>query len=197
MLDVLVNNAGYGVYGSVEETTIPQFQQNMETNYVGVIRCTQNALPLLRKAATTSKARWGAKIVMISSIVGRRSIPLIASYSATKFAMEALSEALRVELWDERIAVTVVNPGATRTDFGEAAKGNRPGTFLSLEQGMPVEKVARVILRAATSPNRNNYLTVAGKACVFVQWLAPRILDWGFLRTFRKGKADPDRRMVQ
>ncbi len=187
-LNVLVNNAGFGVYGTVETTPISVFQQNMDTNYLGVIRCTQAALPLLRKAVAGSTCRWGASIVMVSSIVGRRSMPQLSSYSATKFALEALSEALRLELWDDRIAVSVVNPGATRTEFGDSAKGNRPGTFLSFEHGMPSETVAKIILNAARSPKRNTYLTLAGKIGVFVQWLSPKLLDMVLLRTFRKSK---------
>ncbi|MEI6234588.1 MAG: SDR family NAD(P)-dependent oxidoreductase [Planctomycetota bacterium] len=186
-LNVLVNNAGYGVYGSVEETSIATYQQNMETNYIGAIRCTQRALPLLREAAKASKARWGATIVMVSSIVGRRAMPRLSSYSATKFAMEALSESLRVELHDERIAVSVVNPGATKTEFGDSAVGNRPSSFLSFERGMAPKEVAEVILKAAKGSTRNQYLTLPGKLGVFAQWLSPRLLDWAMLRTWRNG----------
>lgn len=187
-INVLVNNAGYGVYGSVEETTVAAFQQNMETNYFGTIRCTQAALPLLRNAARDSKARWGAVIVMVSSIVGRRSMPRLASYSATKFAMEALSESLRVELFDERIAVAVVNPGVTKTEFGDSAVGNRPNSFLSAEHGMSSEEVARVLLKSARSPARNRFLTFSGKMGVFFQWLSPSLLDFVLLRIWRKSK---------
>jgi short-subunit dehydrogenase len=185
-LSVLVNNAGYGVYGSVEETSISAFQQNMDTNYLGSIRCTREALPLLRKAAVQSKNRWGASIVMVSSIVGRRAMPRLSSYSATKFALEAFCESLRIELWDERIRVSVVNPGVTRTEFGDSAKGNRPNGFLSFEHGMSSDDVARIILRAARYGGRNYYLTAAGKAGVFFEWLAPRFLDFVLLRTWRK-----------
>ena len=187
-INVLVNNAGYGVYGSVEETPVATFQQNMETNFYGTIRCTQAALPLLRNAAQASKARWGAVIVMVSSIVGRRSMPRVSSYSATKFAMEALSESLRVELFDERIAVAAVNPGVTKTDFGTAVVGNRPNSFMSFDQGMSSEAVARVLLKSARSPARNRYLTFSGKMCVFIQWLSPRLLDFVLLRIWRNSK---------
>ncbi|HEY3323262.1 MAG TPA: SDR family NAD(P)-dependent oxidoreductase [Planctomycetota bacterium] len=179
-LDVLINNAGYGVYGSVEKTPIDFFRANMETNYLGAIRCTQAALPLLRKAAAASRRRWGASIVMVSSIVGRRTIPNMSSYCATKFALEALSETLRVELRDERIAVSVVNPGVTQTEFGHAAAGTRPDNFL--QGGMSAEAVARVLLKAARRPRRNVYLTPAGKLGVFLQWISPRLVDQFFLR---------------
>ncbi len=76
---------------------------------------------------------------MVSSVVGRRSMPGLSSYCATKFALEALSESLRVEVADERISVSVVNPGVTKTEFGDAAVGTRPGAFLSFKKGMSSE----------------------------------------------------------
>jgi short-subunit dehydrogenase len=185
-LHVLVCNAGYGVYGSVEEVPIGDFRQNMETNFLGVIRCVKGALPLLRQAAVQSNDRRGASIVMVSSIVGRRSMPKLASYCASKFALEALSESLRVELRDERIAVSVINPGVTKTDFADAAVGKRPGSFISSAHAMTSEAVARVILKAVEHPKRNRYLTLYGKLCVFLQWLSPKVLDAILLRAWRK-----------
>ncbi|MBI3830734.1 MAG: SDR family NAD(P)-dependent oxidoreductase [Planctomycetes bacterium] len=177
-LDALVNNAGYGVYGSVEETPLERFRANMETNYFGVLRCTQSALPLLREAAKGNRRRWGAAIVMVSSFVGRRALPGMASYCASKFALEGLSEALRIELADERVAVSVVNPGVTQTDFFKTAEGARPKGYLPPASGMSSEAVARVIFSAARRPRRNAYLTAAGKAGIAAQWLSPRLLDW-------------------
>jgi short-subunit dehydrogenase len=185
-LDVLVNNAGFGVYGSVERTPLQTYRDNMETNFFGVIRCTQAALPLLRTAANASRKRWGASIVMVSSIVGRRTIPGMSAYCASKFALEALSETLRVELHDERIAVSVVNPGVTQTDFVESAKGERPGNYLPPKGGMTSEAVAEVLLKAARRPRRNRYLTGSGKAGILAQWAAPSVLDSILLRTWRK-----------
>jgi short-subunit dehydrogenase len=131
-------------------------------------------------------ARWGASIVMVSSIVGRRSIPRLSSYCATKFALEALSESLRIELRDERIAVSVVNPGVTRTEFGQVATGDRPSSFLSPDRGMSSEAVARVLLKASRGPMRNRYLTFSGKLCIFFEWLMPSLLDFVLLRAWRK-----------
>lgn len=183
-LNVLVNNAGYGVYGTIEETPIENFAANMETNYLGVIRCTQVALPLLREAV---KRNEQASIVMVSSIVGRRAMPNVGSYCATKFALEGLSETLRVELHDDKIAVSVVNPGVTKTDFSKAAVGSRPPTFM--QGGMTSEAVARVILDAARWPVRNKYLTFSGKACVLMQWIMPKLLDYLLLKhIWRAGK---------
>lgn len=189
-LDVLVNNAGYGVYGSIARTPLDQFRANMETNYFGVIRCTQAALPLLRSAAKENPGRrWGAAVVMVSSFVGRRALPMMSSYCATKFAMEGFSESLRIELRDERISVSVVNPGVTQTEFVESAKGKRPGNFIAARKGMTAEAVARVLLSAVKRPRRNIYLTQEGRAGLLLQWAAPRIFDHFLLDTWRKAQA--------
>ena len=191
-LDVLVNNAGFGGYGSVAEMSVDSFRAVMETNYFGVLLCTKAALPLLRATATIEqnrRNRWGATIVMVSSCVGRRSFPGATAYCASKFAVEGLSEGLRTELHDERIAVSVVNPGLTRTEFFDSARGIRPSHFLAPEtSGMSSEDVARVILRAARRPRRNWYLTWAGKMGIFAQWLAPTLVDRVLVGTWRKSK---------
>lgn len=179
-LDALINNAGYGIYGSVEGTTLESVKGNFETNVFGMLRCTKAALPLLRKAKAQSSRKWGASIVNVSSFVGRRAIPNLSSYSATKFAMEAFSESLRVELWDEGIAVSVVNPGATSTEFFDAAEGTRPEGFSTPR--MTAETVAQYVLKATRKPVRNIYLTAEGKMGLFLQWLAPSAMDQVMLR---------------
>ncbi|MCZ7649304.1 MAG: SDR family NAD(P)-dependent oxidoreductase [Planctomycetota bacterium] len=187
-LDALVNNAGYGHYGTLEQARLEDFQASMETNYLGAVRCTQAALPLLKAAAAARGGRWGANVVCVSSIVGRRAFPGAGAYCASKFALEGFAEALRVELRSLRIGVSVVNPGLTRTEFFESAGGQRPPGFLQPEGGMPPEVVARTILRCARSPRRNVYLTLPGKLAVLAQWLSPRLLDAVLARTWQ-GKA--------
>ena len=188
LLDVLINNAGYGVYGSVEKTAVADFADNMNTNFLGVIRCTQAALPLLRAAVKARSGKVGASILMVSSIVGRRAMPNLSSYCATKFALEALSETLRVELRDERIAVSVINPGVTESEFASAAVGARPKTFLTPAHPMSADDVARSMLRAVKRPVRNRYLTCAGKLGVLAQWLSPKLLDRIMLGIWRKSR---------
>ena len=187
---MLVNNAGYGCYGPVGEMKLDGFRAVMETNYFGVIRCTQAALPLLRAAAKdeyNAGKRWGAAIVMVSSFVGRRAVPGTSAYCASKFALEGFSEALRVEVFDERISVSVVNPGLRRGRVFDAAHGVRPADFLSPESGgMTSEDVARVLLRAVKHPRRNRYLTFPGKFGIATQWLAPSIVDVVMRRTWRR-----------
>jgi short-subunit dehydrogenase len=128
---------------------------------------------------------------MVSSFVGRRGLPLMSSYCATKFAMEALSESLRVELHDERIAVAVVNPGVTQTEFVTAASGTRPANYISPKGGMSAHAVAEVLLKSVRCPRRNRYLTAEGKAGIALQWLAPGLFDRGLLRAYRKATRKP------
>jgi short-subunit dehydrogenase len=193
-LDVLINNAGFGAYGSVERTSVDTFRSVLETNLFGVIRCTQSALPLLRAAAgapPNARKKWGAAIVMVSSFVGRRAVPAMSAYCASKFALEGFSESLRVELRDERISVSVVNPGVTQTEFVGAAAGKRPEGFINQSGGMTSEAVAEVLLSAVRRPKRNRYLTGAGKAGIFGQWLAPTLVDRAMLDTWRQSRDKP------
>src|SRR4029079_18396874 len=97
--------------------------------------------------------------------------------------------ALRLELLDDRIAVSVVNPGVTQTEFKDAAVGSRPPTFL--QGGMTAEAVAEVLLKVAKRPRRNVYLTAAGKACIAMQWLSPKLLDSVLLRAIWRKSKEP------
>lgn len=183
-LDALVNNAGYGVYGTVEDTPLERYRENFETNFFGVLRCTKAALPLLRAAVRDSTRH--AAIVMVSSFVGKRALPGMSAYCASKHALEALSESLRTELSGERIGVSVINPGVTRTEFFNVADGERPKSYLTPTSGMSAEAVAEVILAAARRPRRNAYLTFSGKAGLLAQWLSPRLLDWIMAGAWKK-----------
>src|SRR5229473_2199193 len=102
-LDVLVNNAGRGFAATLEQTTAEELRALMELNVVAVLGATQAALPIMRRQGS-------GHIINVSSVVGRRAVPYRAAYSATKFALGALSEALRVELTGTGIAVTLVYP---------------------------------------------------------------------------------------
>ena len=109
-IDVLVNNAGYGVVGALEEATADEYRPMFETNVFGLIRMTQAVLPGMR-------AQRSGHILNLSSIGGLIATPGLAYYNASKFAVEALSEALTGELAPLGIQVTVVEPGPFRTDF--------------------------------------------------------------------------------
>lgn len=110
-LDVLVNNAGYALGGAAEDATSDDAKAQFETNYFGLVRMTQAVLPAMR----SQRAGW---IINISSLVGRVGLPFLAHYSASKFAVEGYSEALRYEVRPFGIHVSVVEPGFTKTNLG-------------------------------------------------------------------------------
>jgi NAD(P)-dependent dehydrogenase (short-subunit alcohol dehydrogenase family) len=163
-LDALVNNAGYGQYGAVEDVTPDEWRAQFEVNLFGAIAVTQAALPAMRRA------RRGT-IVNVSSVAGRVPIPFAAPYCASKHALEAVSDALRVELSSFGIGVVLVEPGPIETRFGEHARAlvaaflSRPGPYREVyalaEKAMegefqrgkqPAEAVARVVVNAIESP---------------------------------------------
>ena len=111
---VLVNNAGYAEYGPVEETPVDALRRQLETNVVGLTRLTQLVLPEMRAQG------WG-RIINLSSIAGRISFPGCAYYSASKYALEAITDALRFEVRPFGVAVSLIEPGAIKTAFDEAA----------------------------------------------------------------------------
>ncbi|MDX3309704.1 SDR family oxidoreductase [Streptomyces sp. ME08-AFT2] len=109
-LDVIVNNAGYGLFGAVEELTEQQVRDQMETNFHGALWVTQAALPLLR-------AQGSGHIVQISTVGGVVSFPNLGGYNASKWALEGLTEALAQEVAGFGIKVTLVEPGGFETDW--------------------------------------------------------------------------------
>lgn len=116
-VDVLVNNAGYALLGAVEETPIEQVQQMFDVNVFGVLRMIRAVTPHMREQGC-------GRIINISSIAGKLSTPVNGAYSATKFAVEALSDALRLELAPFGIQVVVVEPGSIKTHFDDTAQAH-------------------------------------------------------------------------
>src|SRR5213083_1227713 len=114
---VLVNNAGYSQSGAVESVPIDRVRRQFETNVFGLVRMCQLVLPGMRRQG------WG-KIVNISSMGGRLVFPGGGFYHATKFAVEAISDALRFEVKGFGVGVTIVEPGLIKTEFGTAAVGS-------------------------------------------------------------------------
>src|SRR6478735_3450778 len=127
-VDVLINNAGYSQSGALETLPLESVRRQFETNVFGALRLTQLVLPGMR-------ARRRGKIVMISSMGGRLVFPGGGAYHATKYAVEALSDALRMEVAPFGIDVICVEPGLIRTEFGATAAGAVPevdGPYASL-----------------------------------------------------------------
>lgn len=118
-IDVLVNNAGYGIVGALEETPEEELRKQMETNFFGAVAVTQEALPQMRKQGS------GA-VVNMSSMGGNMSFGGFSAYSASKFALEGASEALAQEVAPFGIKTMIVEPGAFRTEFAGSALKHMP-----------------------------------------------------------------------
>jgi NAD(P)-dependent dehydrogenase (short-subunit alcohol dehydrogenase family) len=133
-VDVLINNAGFGMYGSVEETGIDDARYQFEVNLFGMARLTQLLLPAMRK-------KGAGKIINLSSMGGKIYSPLGAWYHATKHAVEGWSDCLRIELAPFGIDVVIIEPGIIATDFGNVLldpmlKRSGQGPYQALAQGV-------------------------------------------------------------
>jgi NAD(P)-dependent dehydrogenase (short-subunit alcohol dehydrogenase family) len=161
-IDVLVNNAGYGLRGAIEEVSLDEWKRQFETNFYGVIRVTQAVLPQMR-------AQRSGAIVNISSVLGRMAIPFSGPYTASKFALEGLTETLRYELAPWNIKVVLIEPGFIATNFQQNAQlaqaaqsQDSPYALFKQASGRrvqrniyraaPPERVAETIYRAITHP---------------------------------------------
>ena len=114
-IDLLVNNAGWGLWGSVEDVSVDEFKTQFETNFFAIIRIIQEVLPIMRKQKS-------GDIVNISSVAGRIGFPISPAYISSKFALEGLSESLRFELMPFGINVIIIEPGVIKTNFFEPIK---------------------------------------------------------------------------
>jgi short-subunit dehydrogenase len=153
-IDTLVCNAGYGILRPVAETTREEILQMFATNVLGTTDCVHAAVPVMKKQEP--RGGWRGQVMMVSSIVARRALPLYGVYSATKAAQLSLAEALRVELRPEQIAVTSVHPIGTETEFGDAAR-KAAGHNLGIKQirgeyRQSAETVARKMVRGIEKP---------------------------------------------
>jgi NAD(P)-dependent dehydrogenase (short-subunit alcohol dehydrogenase family) len=157
-LDILVNNAGYLLTGVVEEVTLAEAKAQFETNFFGVVRMVKKVLPIMRKQGS-------GQIINISSGVGLASLPFVGFYSASKFALEGYTEALRHEVKPFRIKVSLVEPGFIKTQLynNEQIAGNSIGDYdpwrqraieavrKHREKSLEPEQVAEGILRVIES----------------------------------------------
>lgn len=153
-LDILVNNAGGGIAGAVEEVSIAEAKAVFEVNLWGAVRMTQAVLPTMR-------ARGGGQIIAMSSMAGLIGVPFRGAYTASKFALESMFEALRYELDPIGIRVVLIKPSGVATpaadrvpraelgleDYREAGRNLSARFDLEMRDGMPPEQVARTIVR--------------------------------------------------
>jgi short-subunit dehydrogenase len=169
-LDVLVNNAGIGATGHFADCGPDRLRKIMEVNFFGLTETTRAFLPLLRRGDRPA-------IVNISSIAGKRGIPARSEYSASKFAVQGFSEALRAELAKDGIDVLVVCPGLTQTNFSHNMLEQKAKLQLDHLRGMTAEKVADITLRCIERGSNERCLTLQGKLMVFVSRFLPRLAD--------------------
>ena len=178
-IDVLVNNAGYGLVGGLEDLSMSEIKAQYETNVFGLIRVTQAVLPTMR-------AQKSGTIVNVSSIGGKAALPLMSPYIGTKFAVEGLSESIALDLEPFGIRVVIIEPGAIKTSFDTglvvAKKTQDPsslyyGSMQKLQDSMstilqsatPPSRVAEVILGAVTSTDPSLRYTAGDDAALIAQ----------------------------
>ena len=191
----LVNNAGIAIGSPLEVIPLSQLRKQFEVNVIGQIAVTQAFLPLLRRSR--------GRIVNMGSIAGRGTIPLLGPYSATKYAMEALTDALRMELRPWGIEVSIIEPGAIATPiweksdkaavdleasasdearalYGAAAIRIREAVAQSAQRAIPPDAVVRAVHHALTAacPNTRYLVGVDAKFRAWmVKWLPDRVQD--------------------
>lgn len=188
-VDVLVNNAGYGQLGALEEVSVEQLERVFAVNVFGLHAFTLPFLPGMRE-------RRRGCIVNLSSIAGRFSAPFMGAYNASKFALEGMSDALRLELAPWRVRVVLIEPGPIRTSFGEVARSTESGPpdspyapfqrrFRGAKAGSNLferssESVARVIGRAVSSdrPRPRYTVTLPAKAGSMARCVPAALSDW-------------------
>jgi short-subunit dehydrogenase len=176
-LDTLVCNAGYGILRKVHETTPQQAEDLFRTNVFGTLDCIRAAVPHLLKQ---EPRLWRGQVVIVSSAVARRAIPLFGVYSATKAAQLSLAEAMRVELRPLGVAVTSVHPIGTDTEFGEAANARAGGGRVARIPGevrQSARQVARKIVRAIEKPVPEVWPFGPSRWALIAAAVAPRFVD--------------------
>jgi len=185
----LVNNAGYVEPGAIEDITMHNLRSQFETNFFGLVGFTKKVLPLMMQ-----RNEGEGRIVNVSSLAGLISLPLIGAYSATKHALEAVSNALRMELWNTNIKVITINPGVIETNIYGILKTkidgiidiNKHSRFIGAYNkyfnrknytGLKSSIVADVICNAISSPNpKQRYIIGSAKEKLAIR-LRPIIPD--------------------
>ena len=141
-LDILINNAGIGIFAPVESTSVEDFRAVLETNVFGVFYCCHEAIPLMRQ-------RGGGYIINISSLAGTNAHPNMAAYNASKFGLNGFSEALMQEVRHDNIKVSYIMPGSVNTEFG----GDEPSNEKSWQ--LQPGDIAQVVMDLLTHPQRS------------------------------------------
>ena len=177
-IDVLVNNAGWGLWGCVEDVSVDEFKTQFETNFFSVIRLIQEVGPTMRKQGS-------GKIINISSVAGRIGFPASPAYISSKFALEGLSESLRLEMSPFGVDVIIIEPGVIKTNFlnpVRLAKKSESGTAyrdittrvvsgvkMMAEMGTPPKEVADTIVKSINDDKPLPRYIVGNDASMFLE----------------------------
>lgn len=176
-VDVLVNNAGYGLFGSIEDISIKDMRKQFETNFFGAVGMIQQLAPSMR-------AQHSGRIINISSVAGRIGFPCSPAYVSSKFALEGLSECLRYELGAHGVQTVLIEPGVVKTGFMDNAKVTKmakgspyaeitekviAGIRMMAELGTQATEVAKVVLKAVTDPVPQPRYVVGNDAVMFLE----------------------------
>ena len=176
-IDVLVNNAGYGLFGCLEDVSMDELKAQFETNFFGVVRLIQEITPTMRKHGS-------GIIVNVSSVAGRIGFPGTPAYISSKFALEGLSECMRYELSPFGIKTIIIEPGVIKTDFFSSmkvAKGKPDspykeitekvmnGVKMMAEMGTPPDEVAKTIIKAIQTKEPLPRYIVGTDASMFLE----------------------------
>jgi NAD(P)-dependent dehydrogenase (short-subunit alcohol dehydrogenase family) len=176
-IDVLVNNAGYGLFGCVEDVSINELKAQFETNFFGVVALVQEVAPIMRKQGS-------GIIVNVSSVAGRIGFPGTPAYISSKFALEGLSECMRYEMSPFGIKTIIIEPGVIKTNFFSSmkvtdGKPNSPykeitekvmnGVKMMAEMGTLPSEVAKTILKAIKTEEPLPRYVVGSDAAMFLE----------------------------
>ena len=176
-IDVLVNNAGYGQFGCLEDVSIDEFRKQFETNLFSIVRIIQEVAPVMRKQGS-------GIIVNISSLAGRMGLPGSPAYISSKFALEGLTECLRYELGMFGIKTTLIEPGVVKTNFfksmriPESKKDPKykqitekmlSGLKMMVEMGTPPSQVAEVVVKVIHDKEIMPRYIVGADAAMFME----------------------------
>lgn len=179
-IDVWINNAGYGMLDSVATMSMGECRKLFDTNFFGALECMQTVIPIL-------KAQGNGTIINISSIVGHLPVPHMGAYSATKHALNAISEAARLELEASGVRVMSVCPGRIRTNFGaNTVKGSaskRLGD--NLQRGISAERCARAIVRGYIRGTREVFVPWHGWLVSHLYEVFPAVIEFGMRRMMK------------
>lgn len=169
-LDIMICNAGFGYYGTVQETPATTMHRLMDVNFMGTFYGAQAALPIFRAQAS-------GHLIIVSSIVGRRGIPRMSAYSATKAAQAGFAESLRSEFVGTGIHVSVVYPVSTETEFRHAMERDYEHSVSGLGPRQSADEVARAVVACVQRPRPEVYPHTMSRGLAVLNAVAPGFAD--------------------